>query len=97
MLAGELEDQPRVDRAEHCRAGERAGAQPRNVLEQPLDLGRGEIGVEHQPGARTHEPFVPGGAQLLTARGRAPVLPDNRAVQRLAAYGVPHAHGLALV
>ncbi len=36
-------------------------------------------------------------AQFLAARGRAPVLPDDRVVQRLAAVGVPHADGLALV
>ena len=40
---------------------------------------------------------MPGGAQLLAARGRAAVLPDDRIVQRLPRGGVPDAHGLALV
>ncbi len=60
----ELEYQPGVDRAEHRRAGQRPLAQPVDVVKQPLDLGRREVRVEHEPGARAHEPLVPGGAQL---------------------------------
>ena len=40
------------------------------MLEQPLDLGRREVGVEHEPGARAHERLVPGRPQLLAARRR---------------------------
>ena len=97
MLAGELEAEPGVDRAERRPAGLRALAQTLDVLEQPLDLGGREVGVEHEPRARAHERLVPGGAQLIAARGRAAVLPHDRRVQRLARGRIPHAHGLALV
>ena len=44
-----------------------------------------------------HERLVAGGAQLVAALGGAAVLPDDRAVQRLAARSVPRDDGLALV
>ena len=97
VLAGELEAEPGVDRAERGPPRERTLAQALDVLEQPLDLGGGEVGVEHEPGALAHERFMPGGPQLLAARRRAAVLPDDRVVQRQSAGGVPHADRLALV
>ena len=45
----------------------------------------GEVGVEDEAGALAHQRLVAGGAQLLAALRRAPVLPDQRPVQRLAA------------
>ncbi len=97
MLAGELEREPRVDRAEHGAAVAGALAQAGDVLQQPGDLRGREIGVEHEPGARADERFVPVGAQPLAQRRRAAVLPDERAMQGLARGGVPHADRLALV
>ena len=80
-----------------ARPSARALAQALDVLEQPLDLGGGEVGVEHEARARAHQRLVPCGPQLLAARGRAAVLPDDRVVQRLPGGRVPDAHGLALV
>ncbi len=97
MLAAELEDQPSVDRPEHGAPLARALAQALHVVEQPLDLGRGEVGVEHEARALAHERLVTLRAQLLAALGRAAVLPHDRPVQRLSGRRVPHAHGLALV
>ena len=91
VAAGELVGEPGVDGAEH-RALPHAA-----LATQPLDLGPGEVGVEHQAGALAEERLAPGGAELVAARGRAPVLPDDGAVQGLAGAGVPRHHGLALV
>ena len=91
VAAGELEDEPGVDRAERRPLG------PLDVARQPLDLGPGEVGVEDQARALADELLVAGGAQLLAAPGGAPVLPDQRPVQRLAARRVPGDDGLALV
>ena len=91
MAAGELEEQPGVDRAD------RGARRPVHVAPQPLDLGRREVGVEDEPGALAHQRLVPGGAQLGAALRRAPVLPDERPVQRLARRPVPGENGLALV
>ena len=97
MLAGELEGEPGVDRAEDRPAALRALAQTRHVLEQPLDLGGGEVGVEHQPGPLAHEILDARRAQLLAARGGAAVLPDDGVVQRLAARGIPNTDRLTLI
>jgi hypothetical protein len=91
VAAGELEEQPGVDRAED-RPLHALG-----VAQQPLDLGRREIRIDDQAGALAHELFVAAGAQLDATLGGAPVLPDQRPVQRLAALGIPGDHGLALV
>ena len=97
MLARELEQQPRVDRPEHRAALQGALAQAGYVLEQPLDLGTREVGVEHEAGALAHERLAAGGAKLVAAPCGAPVLPHDRRMKRIAADRVPHAHGLALV
>ena len=50
-----------------------------------------------EPGPLADQRLVPGLAQLVAARGGAPVLPDERAVDRLAGRRVPGDDGLALV
>ena len=45
----------------------------------------GEVGVEDEAGALADQRLVPGRAQLVAALRRAPVLPDERPVDRLAA------------
>ena len=68
-----------------------------DVAQQPLDLRPGEVGIEDEAGALADERLVPGLAQLVAARRRAPVLPDERVVDRLAGARVPGDDGLALV
>jgi hypothetical protein len=91
VLARELEDEPRVDRAE--------GGVARHIAlaDQPFDLRAGEVGVEHEPGALADERRVAGVAELVAAARGAAVLPDDRAVERLAGVAVPGHDGLALV
>ena len=86
-----LKSEPGVDRAED------RPLRPLDVAQQPLDLGRREVGVDRQPGPLAHQRLVPGRAQLVAALGGATVLPDQRAVDRLAARRVPGDDGLALV
>ncbi len=56
-----------------------------------------KYGSSTRPGALANELLMPLCAQLVAAFGGAAVLPDDRAVQRLAGRGVPDADGLALV
>jgi hypothetical protein len=91
VAARELEDQPGVDRPE---GGTRVNAA---VLDQPLDLGAREVGVQHQAGALAEKGLPARFAQLVAAGGRAAVLPHERAVERLARLAVPSHHRLALV
>ena len=95
--AGQPPQQEGVDGAEGEMAvpGERARAL--DVVEQPGDLGGGEIGIEQQPGLGRDRRLVPRQLQRPADVGRAPVLPDDGAVDRLAAAPVPDEAGLALV
>ena len=57
-----------------CSARWRA---PANVVEQPLDLGAGEVRVEEQAGPLSEQRLQAGGLQLVADRSRAAVLPDD--------------------
>ena len=85
---GELPDQPRVDGAERELA--RSGVGPR---EQPLELRRREVRVRHEPRPGADQL----GGQLAAPRGRPPVLPDDRAVDRPPCGALPEQRRLALV
>ena len=91
MAPRELEGEPGVDRPED-RAPRRV-----DVLEQPLDLRAGEVRVDDQAGSLAHELLVAPLAQLVTASGGAPVLPDQGVVDGLSRPRVPRDDGLALV
>ena len=68
-----------------------------DVLEEPLDLGPGEVRVEDEPVRSLDQVLVTGFAQLVAARSRAAVLPHECVVDRLAGDGIPRDDGLALV
>jgi hypothetical protein len=93
----EVVDEPAVDRAERQLAALGAVARPFDVVEQPRELGAGEVGVEHEARARADHVLGAVGAELRADGRRAPVLPDDRAVERLARLAVPEHRGLALV
>ena len=68
-----------------------------DVVEQPGDLGGREIGVEQQAGLGRHRRLVAGRLERAAHVGRAPILPDDGVVDRLARAPVPQHAGLALV
>src|SRR5262249_59246177 len=72
-------------------------AHARLVLEQPFQLGGGEVGIAHESGGPAERRLAATPAQLVAARRRAPVLPDDGAPERLARPAVPEERGLALV
>ena len=61
--------------------------------EQPLELRRREVRVRHEPRPCADQV----GRQLAAARGRPPVLPDDRAVDRPPGGALPEQRRLALV
>src|SRR5690606_13975481 len=64
---------------------------------QPAGSRRRQIGVEDQARRRLHRRLMPLCRQLARRLGRAPVLPDDSAVQGLARRRVPDHRSLALV
>ena len=95
--AGQVPDQPAVDRAEGQLAGIGGRTRARHAVEDPGELGAGEVGIDHEPRALGHHRPEAVAAQAFADIGRTPVLPDDRAVDRLARRPVPHDRGLALV
>ena len=67
------------------------------MLEQPLHLGGGKIGIEDEAGARANQRALALLRELPAARRGAPVLPHDRAIERPPRATLPHAHRLALV
>ena len=95
--AGEIPDQPGVDRAEREVARLGTPARARHVVEQPAQLQAAEVAGERQAGLRA-EPVLAAVARILRhQRIDARVLPDERVVQRRAGGAVPDHRRLALV
>src|SRR3546814_15275881 len=79
--AGEAPQQEAVDGAEGELAALGTLARARHGVEQPGDLGAGEVGVEQQGGALPHQGFGTPGPKLLAEPGGAAVTPDGRLVE----------------
>ncbi len=93
----ELPDEPRVDGAECKLALFRADPRPRHVIQQPLQLRAGEIGVEDEARLLGDRRLVAGRAERVTV-GRGPsVLPDDRVRERTPRRALPEERRLALV
>ncbi|GIU88045.1 MAG: hypothetical protein KatS3mg009_2560 [Acidimicrobiia bacterium] len=67
------------------------------LAQQPRELRRGEVRVEHEAGAGPHQRLVAGGRERVAGLGGAAVLPHDRAVARAPGPPVPHDRRLALV
>src|SRR3546814_15825395 len=78
--AGEAPQQEAVDGAEGELAALGTLARARHGVEQPGDLGAGEVGVEQLAGALPHQVFRTLGTQLLAESGGAAVPPPERLV-----------------
>ena len=90
---GEVEQQPRVDRAER-EVGVGLDAA---VGEHPFELGTAEVRVEHESSALTYEWKCAIGLKLVAALGGAAVLPHDCSVQGGARRAAPCNGGLALI
>ena len=96
--AGELPDEPGVHRAEEQPARLGLFSRAGHVLQNPLDLGGGEVGVHQQARVVLH---IGGELRVLfqrfAKRGGAPALPHDGVVNRTAGLLVPDDGGLPLV
>ena len=95
--AREIPGQPAVDGAEGQLAALGPGAGAGDVVEQPLELGAGKIGVYDEAGALAEQVGMAGLGQVVADRGGSPILPDDGAVQRLPAGAIPEYRRFALV
>jgi hypothetical protein len=68
-----------------------------NMFEKPLELGRGEIGVDHQSGARVHFRGEPLFLEPLAQGSAASTLPDDGVIHRLSRGTLPEQRGLSLI
>ena len=89
----ELPHQPAVDRSKRSVGID--GDVP--ALNQPFELARREVRVEHQTGDGANSFQVARFNELITSVGGASVLPHQSPVQRLSGTAVPNDHRLALI
>ena len=97
LAAGEPPEQEAVDRARGdpsllCRL-----ARSFHIVEQPKDLGGGEVRIQKKSGSRGDGRLMTLAPQARACLRRAPVLPYDRIVQRTARRAIPEHDGFALV
>ena len=95
--AGQIPDEPCVHRAEEKLAALGALSRAGDVIEDPAQLGAGEIGVDQKAGLFADLLFPAIGAQLLAQRRRPAALPDDRVIHGAARFLFPDDRRLALV
>ena len=95
--AGELPDQPAVDRAKGqiARRGQAPGT--RDMVQNPLQLGARKIGIYQQAGFCLNQLCFSVGAQLCAGRFCSAILPDDGMVDGLTSFAIPDHRGFALV
>ena len=97
LAAGQAPQEEGVDGAGAEFAG--LGTPPRALhpIEDPGEFRRREIRIEEKPGPRGDGGFGSRLAKVGAGIGGPPILPDDRAMHRLAGLAVPDDDGLALV
>ena len=95
--AGQVPHQPRVGVAEQQVTGLGLLAGTLDVVQDPLDLGAGEVARQGQPGEVPEALLTAVLGQLVHDLLGAGVLPHDRVVDGLSGVLVPHHGGLALV
>jgi hypothetical protein len=94
---GELPDQPAVHRAKGQFAVECLRACAGHMVQNPFELGTGEIGINQQAGAGLNCWRQTAFAQIEAGGFRPAVLPDDGVMNRDASAAVPDHRGFALV
>ena len=95
--AGQVPDQPGIDRPEGETPLLRHPAGTGNVIEDPGDLGPGEVGVRHEAGLFPDQRSEPLRFQAVAGGGGAAVLPDDGVIDRPARRTLPDDRRFPLV
>src|SRR5438093_3273651 len=95
--SGEAPHEPGVDRAAEELAAFGPRLRPGHLVEDPADLRRREVRVDHEAGALADKRVQAAGAELFADRGTGAALPDDRAMDRCPRRSLPHDRRLALV
>ena len=97
LAAGEIPDEPRVNRAERELTRLGSGARTFHVLQDPLHLRGGEVSVDYETRLAADQAIqLPRSQAIADARGAA-VLPDDGVADRVSCGAIPDDGGLALV
>ena len=95
--AGQVPDDPAVDRAEQEVARFGLLSSAGNVVEQPANLGAGEVGRQRQPHSGAEAVLAAVARKFGDERVGSRVLPHDGVVDRLPGSAIPHDRRLALV
>src|SRR5262245_44661653 len=96
-VAGEMPDEPAIDRAESKFAAFGTRTRVRHMIQEPGDLGAAEVWIDDEARPLAHQVFGTTLPQFIAQSCRAAVLPDDRIVKRHAGLSVPHDRGFALI
>src|SRR3954468_7082496 len=94
---GQVVNEPRINRAEGELASFCFGFRAFHIFQNPLQLGGGEIGVDHQASLLADSVGETPLLQAIASRRGAPILPDNRIVDGPTTLLVPNECRLTLV
>ena len=97
LAAGQSPHEPCVDGAKHQLTLVGTLARSGNIVENPLDFRRAEVGVKYQSGLAAYHLHHSLAAKLVAILRSAPVLPHDCVIYRLLGVTVPHDCGFALV
>ncbi len=97
MPAGEIPDQPGVDRAEERITLLGIRSKSRSIIKKPAQFRAGEIGCQREPGYRAKPIYAITFGQLVANLFRARVLPDDRVGVWFAGMAIPNQRGFALI
>src|SRR3982074_1318687 len=93
----EFPDQPGVDRSKRQCPAVRLFASSRNIVEQPVHFGAGEVGVDYEPRLLLNHFCVSGGSQFVAERRGATILPNDCVMNRFTGFAIPNNGGFALI
>src|SRR5512146_3458147 len=95
--AGQIPNQPGVNRTAGELPALSAVARPGDILQQPGDFGAGEVGVRNEARFLTEGSVESFRLDAVAHRGGAAALPDDSMMDGLAGRSIPYHHGLTLV
>src|SRR5579863_2259404 len=94
---GETPEEPGIDCAEGEFASISEAARAGHIVEDPGDLGCGEIGIDQKSRTLLDQPAVTLAAQLLAESGGAAILPDDGVADGTSCFAIPDDGCLALI
>ena len=94
---GQLPNQIAVHGPKEQFTPRRTRGRPLHIAQQPMQLSGRKIGIQQKAGLLRDLRLMPFRTQTITKRRRAPILPNNRLMNRRAGFAIPDQGRFALI